>query len=137
MAYQDPNLQVTAGGNIRPSRVVKISTVADNQVLESAGATTPNIGIAQMGTRRAPGTGDDDGYAAISGENVGVYGPGAGASPGQLGGTVTRGDAVTSDSNGLLVTTTTEGDCIVGWALQSGVTADLISILVQPCYMAT
>lgn len=137
MAYMSPNLQVTSGGNIRPSRVVKISTAADNTVLESASATSANIGLAQQGTRRAPGTGDDDGYAAIANENIGVFGPGSGLAPGALGGTVTRGDVVTSDANGLLVTTTTEGDCMIGWAFQSGVSGDVVEILVNPGYLAT
>ena len=126
-----PNIQVTAGGNITPFRVVKLSTVADNQILISAAATSANIGIAQGGTRRAPGTGDDDGFAAISGETCMIWGVGC-VALGEAGGTVTRGDKVTSDSAGRLVTTTSTGDVVVGWAMQSAATNDLIEILVQP-----
>jgi hypothetical protein len=127
-----PNLQCVAGGTIRPSRVVKISTAADNTVLESASATSANIGIAQESTRRAPGTGDDDSNAALVNENIMVYSVGSGLAPGRLGGTVTRGDVVTSDGSGLLITTTTDADVMVGWAFQSGVTGDIVAILVQP-----
>lgn len=135
--YLEPGLQMVAGGNIPPSRIVKLSTAADNTVLVSAGATTVNIGVSQQGSRRPPGTGDDDGYAAIAGENIGIYGPGSGVALVEIGGTVTRGDALTSDSNGRAITTTTEGDVIVGWSVQSGVIYDLIDFIVQPCYLAT
>ncbi len=131
MIFSPPNLQVIAGGNIRPSRVVKISTAADDTVLESAAATSANIGIAQKGTRRAPGTGDDDGFAAVAGENLQVYGPSC-VAPGQLGGTVASGDKVTSDGSGLLITTTSAGDVALGWALEGGVTGDIVRILVHP-----
>ncbi len=129
--FSPPNIQVTAGGNIVPSRVVCISTAADNQVLQSAASTSANIGIAQKGTRRAPGTGDNDGNAAISGETVQVWGPSC-VGIGELGGTVTSGDLVTADTNGRLVTTTTTAARIVGYAMQSGAQYDLVSILVQP-----
>lgn len=129
--FSPPNLQVTAGGTIAPARVVALSTTADNQVLQSASNTSPNIGIAQKGTRRAPGTGDDDGNAALINEQLQVWGPSC-VGEGELGGTVTRGDRVTSDANGRLITTTTTGDQVVGFAMQSGVLSDLVAILVQP-----
>ena len=130
-AYAMPALQGKAGGNIRPMRVVKISTVTDNTFLESASNTSANIGIAQQGTRRAPGTADDDGFAAIAGENIMVFGAGS-IAPAQYGATVTRGDKVTSDGNGLLLTTTTTADVVVGWAFQSGAVGDIVAIIVGP-----
>jgi hypothetical protein len=133
----EPNLQVTSGGNINPSRIVKISTAADNTVLISASATSPNIGVAQQGTRRAPGTGDDDGYAAIATENIGIYSAGSGSAPVEVGGTVTRGDFLTSDSAGKAIATTTEGDVGIGWGLQSGVAADILNFLCQPCFYSS
>lgn len=134
--YAPPGLQMIAGGNIPPSRIVKISTAADSTVLVSASATSPNFGVSQIGTRRAPGTGDDDGYAAIAGENIGVYSA-ACVCPVEAGGTITSGAALTADSNGRAITTTTEGDFIIGWALESGTTYDLVKVLVQPCYYAS
>lgn len=127
--YMEPNLQVVAGGNIRPSRIVKISTAADNTVLEGTSATTRNIGVAQQGTRNPPGLASDDGFAAIAGENIGVYGPGSGMVPVQLGGTVAAGDALTADSNGLAIATTTEGDQIIGFSFQAGVANDIVSLV--------
>lgn len=134
--FSPPGFQFVAGGNITPSRIVKISTAADNTVLISASATSPNIGIAQQGTRRAPGTGDDDGYAAIAGENIQVF-SGSCMAPVEIGGTVTRGDALTSDSAGRAIATTTEGDVIIGWATESGVVYDLIQVFCHPCYYAS
>ena len=126
--YSPPNIQGVANGNISPYRVVKVDTTADNKFLQSALATSMNIGISQKGTRRAPGTGDDDGYAAIAGETIQIFGPGC-VCMAECGGTVTRGDSVTADSGGRIVTTTTAGDIVVGEALQSGATNDIIEIL--------
>jgi len=130
-----PNLQLKANGNITPSRIVKLVSGTDNGVTISAAATSVNIGVAQKGTRRAPGTGDDDGFAAIAGENVGVYSAGSGTAVVEAGGTVAVGDALTSDANGRAIATTTDGDFIIGWALQAGTANDLIDFLCQPCYL--
>jgi len=129
-------MQVQAGGNVPPSRIVKLSTTADNTVLVSASATSPNIGVSQKGTRRAPGTGDDDGYAAIAGENLQVYGPSC-VAPVEYGGTVAAGDALTSDSAGRAIATTTEGDSCIGWALQAGTVNIIGSVIVHPFYFAS
>lgn len=134
MSVSPPSIQLRAGGNITPFRVVKIGTTQDSEALQSAGATTPNIGLCHGGTRRAPGTGDDDGFAAIDGENVAIWGVGC-IGLGELAATSARGDGVTADSNGRLVTTTTDGDIIVGWLLQSGVANDIVRVLVNPCYL--
>ena len=135
--YLEPNLTLKATGNVTPSRIVKLVSGTDHGVTISASATSPNIGVAQMGTRRAPGTADDDGYAAIAGENVGVYSAGSGMSPVEIGGTVAVGDALTANSSGQAIATTTEGDFIIGWALEAGTTADIIEYLAQPCYYAS
>ena len=135
--YLEPNLTLKATGNITPSRIVKLVSGTDHGVAISASATSPNIGVAQQGTRRAPGTGDDDGYAAIAGENIGVYSAGSGVGLVELAGTSAVGDALTSDANGRAVTTTTEGDFIIGWALEAGTANDLAEYLVSPCYYAS
>jgi hypothetical protein len=132
MPYSVPGLQGTAGGNINPSRIVKFSTVADNTFLQSTANTDKNIGISQIGTRRPPGTADDDGTAAHAGENIQVFGQGSIAIL-QVGTVaVTRGDQLTSDTNGCGLTTTTTGDFVVGYAMQSGNPGDLIEVDVQP-----
>lgn len=67
----------TAGGTIRRARFVKLSTAANNTVLE-ADANERIWGISQMGGRVAPipSVTDDPPNAAITGEQVGVYFPG-------------------------------------------------------------
>ena len=47
----------------------------------------------------------------------------------RLGGTVARGDALTSDANGKAVVTTTAGHRIIGFADASGVVDDVIPFL--------
>jgi len=49
------------------------------------------------------------------------------------GGTVTRGDDLTSDANGAAVVTTTAGNHIVGRARISGVAGDLGTVEIRPC----
>lgn len=135
--HMEPGLQLKATGNIPPNRIVKLVAGTDHGCTVSASATSPNIGTSQQGTRRAPGTGDDDGYAAIAGETIGVYGPGSGCPRVELGGTVAVGDWLTADSNGAAITTTTEGNSCIGWALEAGVAGDLIEYVSQPCTLAT
>jgi len=60
-------------------------------------------------------------------EMVEVCLPGGGAK-GKLGGTVSWGDMLTSDSAGKLVATTTENDRIVAMAMEDGVANDLIAV---------
>ena len=47
----------------------------------------------------------------------------------KLGGTVSVGDAVTSNASGAGVATTTAGDQILGYALEAGVSGDVIELL--------
>ena len=46
-----------------------------------------------------------------------------------LGGTVVRGDAITSDASGRGIATTTVGNRVVGVALRSGVVGDIVPVL--------
>lgn len=50
----------------------------------------------------------------------------------RLGGTVTRGDALTSDANAKAVATTTVGHRVIGFAEVSGVADDVITYLRSP-----
>ncbi len=132
MAYALPGFQGVASGNITPNRVVAITTSADNKISQSVVATSPNIGIAQSGTRRAPGTGDDDGFAAIAGETCMFWGVGS-IGLGEAASAITPGDFVTADSAGRLVTTTTAGDTYVGFAMQAAAAVgDMIEVMVFP-----
>ncbi len=63
-----------AGGDVLPSRFVKLSAVAGatGKVLQ-AGATDNVYGVSGQGTRNAPYDGLDDGLHAKAGENCRVY----------------------------------------------------------------
>ena len=132
MLYGVPPLQLQAGGTIYPCRIVVLSTVTDNTVIQATGntAASPNIGVSAPSTRRAPGTGDDDGSAAHANENILVFGPGSLAQL-ELSGTSTRGDCLTSDSNGRGTTTTTATQTITAFCLQSGGANDIVQVLVN------
>jgi hypothetical protein len=123
-----------AGGTIAPSTAVKIDVTADNQVVQ-AGAGDKCIGISQEGQKGAPGLiGSDTTIAAQAGDSIQVIGP-CRVALAQLSGTVTRGDRLASDGSGNLVTfdpATATSPEYVGYALQSGVSGNLIDILVLP-----
>lgn len=119
---------MVAAGNIAPSRFVKLSTTANGRVAQ-CGSAEQIYGISQPGTRNTPYSSLDDGYAAIAGENLLVYGaPGARCLL-ELGGTVTRGDRLKSDTNGKGTTATTEEYGAV--ALASGVSGQLIEVQIE------
>lgn len=121
-----------ANGNIAPSRFVKIDTTAKDRVLQ-AGAGDKCYGVSQPGVRNAPWAPLDDGYAAIAGENLMIYGSPSKDIKLELGGTVTAGDSLKSDANGKGVTTTTTGDWIGAEAMESGVTGDVVRVrVVEP-----
>lgn len=48
------------------------------------------------------------------------------------GGTITRGDKVTSDSSGHAITTTSAGNTVAGIALSSAVSGDIVEIFLTP-----
>lgn len=119
-----------ANGNISGFRFVKLDTTTANRVLQ-CGAGDQIYGVAFHGTRNAPYTGLDDGYLAIAGEELAIWGFGQG--PGillALGGTVTQGDRLKADADGRGVKTTTANDEIGAYALVSGVALDVIPVMV-------
>ncbi len=124
-----PSFTKVASGNITPSSFVKLTTTAVGKVT-LAGAGEKIFGISQEGSRRTPYGGLDDGYAAIAGENVRIYGPGDGLCMLQLGGTVTIGDRLKSDASGFGVVTTTNLDEWGAIAHASGVSGELIPVQV-------
>lgn len=121
------NAQFVAGGNISPSRFVKIDTGADNTVVmaEAGGAA---IGISQAGERNVPYSTLDDGYCAIAGEPLRVFQLGE-IAPLELGGSVTRGARLKSDSNSKGVTAAAT-DPAYAIALQSGADGAVIDVMV-------
>lgn len=116
-----------AGGNIAPSRIVKLQT--DGTVIQAAAATDQLFGISQPSTRRLALSGWDDGFAAIANEHVNIYGPGDDEAQLELGGTVSIGDKITSDGSGKGVASTTDKDRVIAIAdRQAGVSGDVIRV---------
>jgi len=125
-----------ADGNIVGARFVSLSTTVEGRVLQStdgaASVGDPIWGIADAGTRTVPYGALDDGFVAIQGENCKIKGPMDNDILLELGGTVTRGDKLKSDSSGRGITTTTSGDNIGAKALDSGVLGALIPVQCIP-----
>lgn len=119
---------MTAGGNIAPHRFVKVSTVSDNQCLQ-AGAGEKIIAVSQRGTRNTPYSTLDDGFAAIAGESLRLYGPDETCKL-ELGGTVASGDRLKSDANGKGLTAGA-GEEYGAIAGQAGTSGKLIEVMVS------
>lgn len=99
MATQNVSPQLIAGGDIRPSRFVKVSGVADNTALE-ADANEVIIGISQAGTRDAPGLTGTSANAAVAGDPVQIFGLGDVCLLTIGSGGCTSGDRLKSDADG-------------------------------------
>ena len=122
----------TAGGNISPSRFIYRSTTADAKWLQATGVTIKLAGISQAGTRFTPFETLDDGFAAISGENLHVYMAGVDSeAPLEYGGTVAAGDLLTSDGSGKGVTATA-GQQVGARALFAGISGQVMPV--QPLW---
>jgi len=131
----------TAGGTISPYRVAKFGA-DDNTVLQAAASTDSLLGVVNI-----PEGGD-----AASGDSVDVVI--AGIANVEYGGNITRGDLLTSDANGKVVTATrhthTENTAgaytqnattgtgtsgrIIGVAMVSGVAGDIGAVNVLPAF---
>lgn len=132
-----PSFTKVSNGNIAPCRFVTIATTAKDRVTQatagSGSAGDPPYGISGTGTRNRPSSlANDDGFIAIAGENVLVWGNPEKDVFLELGGTVTAGDSLKSDANGKGLTTTTANDWIGAIAMESGVSGDLVRVQVVP-----
>lgn len=116
-----------AGGNIAPSRFTE-HTATEGQVTQ-CGNTEKMNGVSQQGTRRTPHEDIDDGYAAISGENIRVYGPGEICWL-EAGGTVAVDDRLGSDADGKGVATTSDNAWVGAKALTPAVSGQLCKVMV-------
>lgn len=117
-----------AAGNIAPSRFVTKTVTSSEPTVTQAGSNVLTWGISQPSTRYAPMTGLDDGYAAIAGETLNVYGEGCDECLLEIAGTVTAGQPIKSDSDGKGVAATTDKDHVGAIAVESGVSGDLIRV---------
>lgn len=116
-----------ANGNIEPCRFVKLDSTDQGRCVK-AGAGEAIFGISQPSERRMALSGWQDGYAAIAGEMINVIGPGDDAALLDIGGPVTYGDYLKSDSAGKGVTAGTDKDNVGAQAMASGVSGDRIQV---------
>jgi hypothetical protein len=121
-----------AGGQIRPSRFVKISTAADHTLLE-ADANEMAVGISAPGTRDAPLDGAS-GDIASTGDQF-EYSPEGTVCLLEIGtGGVTRGAEIKSDADGkgvLALTSGTTNQWVGAIALESAVETEFARVLVK------
>lgn len=108
----------TATAAVTKRRIVKFGA-ADGTVIQAAAATDLLVGVSVEDLDRA------------SGDRVDVRMVGNIAEV-DAGGTITRGDFVTSDASGKAVSTTTAANRYIGIAEVSGVSGDVITIIVAP-----
>lgn len=100
-----------AQGTIPPFRLVKFGS-ADNTVVASAAATDLSIGVS--------GRYKDN---VVSGERLDIIRDGRAEV--EYGGTVTRGQALTSDANGKAIAAAVTGSRVIGYADVSAVAGDI------------
>lgn len=130
MPNPDYSATFLAGGDINPSRFVTKSTTDWGVTQATADAII--FGISQEGARDAP-IPSASVLAAQSGESLKVYLDGAECTL-DLGGTVTAGDELASDSTGQGVAVTpaaTSRENVGAIALESGIDGDLRRVRVH------
>lgn len=113
-------IPLLAGASVTPNRLVKIGA-ADQTVILSTAASDKSIGVSAPLITTATGAVVD---VAIGGVAEVI-----------AGGTVTRGDRITSDANGAGVTAAPAAgtnNFVVGIALESAVSGDVFSVLLVP-----
>ncbi len=124
MAYQNPShhtLSLPAAADLSASQF-KIVTVDSNGRAALAGATTLGVGVLQ----NKP--------AALGQAATVAFG---GISKVVAGGSITAGARITSDASGNAIAATTAGDAVVGVALASAASGDIIPALLAPYPFAT
>ena len=104
----------TATGEIAARALITFGS-ADGQAVVASAATDTLLGVAeQIGSR----------------ENMRVDVIINGIAEVVAGGNVTRGDALTSNAAGKVITSSTATDRIIGFAMQSGVASDIIEVMI-------
>lgn len=109
-------LTFTAGAAIAAKTLVKFGS-ANGTVVPASAATDAIIGITELGADNA---GDRIDVTLSGIEEV------------KYGGTVDRGDLLTSDANGAAVKAAVAGNRIIGYALESGVSGDITGVMIAP-----
>jgi hypothetical protein len=104
-------------------RIVKFGSV-DNAMVQASAASDESIGVSTF-VGGDPANGDSTVDVVL-----------LGVAEVELGDTVTRGDLLTSDAQGRAIVATTEGQRIIGQAMNSGVVGDIQSVLLAHGTMA-
>lgn len=117
-----------ANGTIYPCRFAYLVTTLPGRVTQATSGQQV-YGITQFGIRRTPYI-ETLGRAALVNESIGVFDDGSECKL-ELGGTVSTGDRLKSDSNGKGVATTTNLDEYGAIAMEGGVSGDQIMVKVQ------
>ena len=113
------SISLLANGSITPARFVKLDTTQVGGFALQCGANDKIFGVAQQGTRQAPLSGLDDGFAGIAGVNeITVYTVNDVCWV-EVGGAVTAGDYLEADTNGRAVTSSTDGHNYGAIAMES------------------
>ncbi len=123
------NTPMIAEGNIAPRRVVAKGAASFGVIQSTASPGGPPLGISCEALRRGPNSPFDDGFAAITGEEIRVYQLDEFALADVGSNSISAWDFVKSDANGRVVTAST-ADFYVGQAIQSA-TASQQQILVK------
>lgn len=116
MANTNLNKNYTAEAAILPFTIVKFGAT-DGAVLQAAAATDKLVGVCEA-------------VGPLAGERCDVVK--VGIADVVLGGTVARGDAISSNASGQGIATATVGNRIIGIAETSGVAGDIIPVLLSP-----
>lgn len=114
-----------AGGTIAKWRIVKFGA-DDDHVIQGAAATDSLIGVVDLPGDPTVTAAAEDRVDVVRGGEVDV----------KAGGTITRGDLVTSDASGQAVTaapSTGANNRILGVAMKSAVSGDVIPVLIGLC----
>ncbi len=128
-----PTPNYTVGGNVNPSRFVKRTTDANNEVVE-ADANEAVVGVSGEAGRSAPIPEVTTNYAGIDGDkSMKVYGDGDTCML-EYGDTVVAGDYLKSDADGKgvpIATTGATAQHIGAQALSAGAAGDKRLVLVH------
>lgn len=116
MARPDLIMSFLASTLIAAHRIVTFDT-DDNTVITASSETNALLGISDLGADNA-----GDRLDVIMDDICEV----------EFGGTITRGDLLTSDSVGRAVTATIAGSRIIGIAMVSGVIGDIGTVNIVP-----
>jgi len=124
-------MSIKSGGNIRPSRAIKLS--ADYTAVEGAAITDNCIGIAAEGSKNAPGAFTST-YLAESGDQFEYY-PSGSDCVAELGGTATFGQFLVSAADAQLIAAVgSASEIAIAVCYQGGAVDELVRVRVIDPY---